>query len=180
MNVFQTITSFLNTYITPLIDIFLAFIATWIAVIQRRQEKKKKEEERKKDTIIRDLSGKVSIIEYSSTEKRFFAYASKLSLMDIDRSADLSKMDKDITTLKDLYIGLLEFESEFSLSYGFGRYIDILRENLPQLQDLYDKANEQNKQGEYNQASKQIDSYYTQRNNLNPYIRELKYKFPDK
>lgn len=83
------------------------------------------------------------------------------------RSAD------DIESIESLYKGLLLFESEFSLSYGFGRYIDYFRETIPELKQRHDGIISE-------EDSKEIHRLFEYRLSMEKYMNELRNKFPEK
>lgn len=99
--------------------------------------------------------------------------------------------NNDYHTLMDLYKGLLQFESEFSLSYGFSRYIDAFREyffsikgdkeivdkNILYLKEDEEKENSTGCIVDCGQIHTALSNQLEKRKDLEKYIEEIKLKY---
>ena len=175
-----------------IIDVLIAAAALIIAGIQLKNEIKKKRESDKKnkqlgslvkkisDTLsngkkILDIYGKVLDNEDTSDEKkrdkRLAIYGASFIVAD-----DLKKYKDDYQSIFELYCGLCRFEQEFSLSYGFGRYIDYFRDMLPKYKASIDLI--ENSQ-DIDQKRKELNNLNEIREHMERYISELHYKYAD-
>lgn len=182
--------------VSAITDSIIAILALFIAFIQLKNEIRKKREETEKDNIMNKMIlniNNVVILENeldSMTQFYENTQVYEVELLSIYYQEALKRFDSDIDSLKKLYEGLLAFESEFSLSYGFGRYIDVLREKLPILIRHYTNAFKEHQISvnnvyediEYSfdacyNTKKHIKNYINERKSLEPYLQELRLKY---
>ena len=134
--------------ISTVFDIVIAVIGTIIAVYEFKNEKRAKKEEYAKNVTLKEM---VSKIKESSMTYDYLKSIDDIPVYnedDIFRTSDMylgfvEGYNKYYSSIKDLYRGLLKFESEFSLSYGFERYIIYFREYLRKTKVGDEKIQEQ-------------------------------------
>lgn len=127
------------------VNIVIALIALIIAFFEFVDFWSKRREAKRKERSIAELKSIIvsveealkpitTEIEYSTT-KRLFAYYTLLSGMELYKNRSWEVHQKIYEQLMQIGNVLLKCESEFALSYGFGRYIDCLRPIL--YSDIY-------------------------------------------
>lgn len=133
------------------VDIFIAAIATIIAVIQFSNEIRKTMDVRKKKKLFESFANQSTIIDgFIRKFNGFFAKIDDFNTNSasgeevvkavIDGVESLQSSAKDFyPIMEDLYTAFLQNESEFSMSYGYDRYINHIRVFLDHFKKADDK-----------------------------------------
>ena len=131
-------------YISTAVDILIAFIGMVIALLQMRNDKREKrkeqrlkEEREKRKNIIEDLVAKTSVIVEPNYIITVFydgirsKMGNELVKFIVDTVPEIIKSeDKFRAVISEIFKKMLRYESEFSLSYGYARYINCFRETV--------------------------------------------------
>lgn len=183
--------------INSIVNIIIALAALLIAYFQYKDQRMKKREEMKKETLIRDIISECSSIYGIKDEiEKSFRILSDVEKNSTERVSKYLPEVQNILvhikdfdkTLKNVYSELVKNESMFSLSYGYGRYIDAFRIYLSK--DMAGKSAEivfklfDSMKHDQSKCDKLFESLvdsmnenYTEIKKLIPYIDEIRIRY---
>jgi len=130
--------------ISTITDILIAIIGLVIAIYGFRNERRAKREEYVKNVTLKEVVSKMEQVSLSSDYLKSVDKLPVWSEDDIYSTSALyidfiNKYNDFYSPIIEFYKGLLKFESEFSLSYGFERYILYFREYIRRTKNLDDR-----------------------------------------
>lgn len=192
-----------------IIGLVISIVGLRIELLQRKDENRKKNEEKKQEKMFNELTEKVGCID--STIKDAEAYFKAMNnlisndkdstenmIVAFNKSQDFAvgyKKCREI--IKPLYESMVINESMFSLSYGFGRYIDAFRDfifdegyeqqlvqNIIQMSEFEDLDSNKNSQKKYLDFFKHncelLNKMACKLKEIQILVHEMGLKFPDK
>lgn len=172
--------------ITTILEIIIAASSLIIAIVQVKAAHAKHRETKIKNERIRVLVQNITLVkdeeEFSeslnSLQKRLIAYMKAFTKKETFEEK-LKIYTADYETINALYKELLIFEKEFSMSYGFGRYIDFFRKYLPSYEKLISEVENELSQGtiKLDVVEQKMIDLGEMRKQIEVYVQELRYKF---
>lgn len=198
---------------TDIVGIVLAVIGVIIAVLQfridKRESKKEEEKEQERQNKVKIME---SIVEKTNCLEDLDDLLTKAKATTGLNEKDMGELfnhlqniclmyKKSYKEIGDIYYQLVKNESEFSLSYGYGRYIDVFRDYLLFSQEMDKVVNDifamdaiAKKNAEAQRNGEEVDiSYFDYRNhaietmklldvkltNVKALIEEIKIKYTE-
>ncbi len=136
--------------VSTAVDIFIAVIGLIIAIWGFKNERRAKKEEYAKNVTLKEMVSRITVVGISYEHLTAIDSIPVWNEEDIYRSSDLyiefvKQYNEFYASILNLYKGLLTFESEFSLSYGFDRYILYFREYIRSTKSLHEEIQKQYK-----------------------------------
>lgn len=184
---------FMFSIITTILEIIIAASSLIIAIVQVNAARAKHRETKMKNERIRVLVQNITEVKdrksfweairkwRNVSDRKTLRYSTYYEYLTREQASEeeLEIYKADYETINALYKELLIFEKEFSMSYGFGRYIDFFREYLPGYENLISEVENELSQVtiKWDVVEQTMINLGEMRKQIEVYVQELRYKF---